>query len=101
MPEKLNTAQPKIKLERYGSLISSLNVHSPFNIDFMLEHYFPKAIPIESLTASAMSYWSIPGYVFIPSYKVSFAAMGKNNLVQKKLELGSPSIPYRYEYKIF
>jgi len=78
--------------ERYGSLISaerpqphSTRIYAPSTIS-------QKAIRL-IITASAMSYWSIPGYSLYPLQKSALLQWARTIWSEKNWKLGHLSIP--------
>ncbi len=77
-----------------------LNFHSPIQIGLTLKALYAESKFRLIITASAMSFWTVPGYSLC-SNEVCIASMGKNGLVRKIRKLADIGISDRHPYQIF
>jgi short-subunit dehydrogenase len=78
-----------------------LNVHSPIQIGFMLRKIFPGKPFRLIITASAMSYWSIPGYSLYASTKSALLQWAKTIWSEKTGNWVTLAFPIATDTKFF
>jgi short-subunit dehydrogenase len=78
-----------------------LNVHSPIQIGFMIRELFPEKSFHLIITASAMSYWHIPGYSFYAATKSALLQWARTIWSEKSGDWVTLAFPISTETNFF
>jgi short-subunit dehydrogenase len=81
--------------------IFQLNVHSPIQIGFMIREAFPKKAFRLIITASAMSYWHLPGYSLYAATKSALLQWARTIWSEKTGDWVTLAFPISTDTKFF